>query len=156
MDQEISRKLADAVSGRALPISIKNDSTGELKDFVIKQPTFELLIETSRILSEIGINEIQMLFEGKNVFTFILEHGDKVLKVISIILDRKVNYSQETFDFLRQNLTPWECYDLLSNIILRIGTQDFQKSIIEISPMSLFNQREIIALLKTNSTHSNS
>ena len=144
--KEIGKKLALAVSGQPLPVSIVDDQTGEKLDFKIYQPTFEILIECSGILSEIGIKDIQNIFDGRNIFEFISNHGDKVLKILAINLDRKIDYSEKTYEFLKKNLTPHECFDLLSNIILRTGTQDFQKSIIEMTAMSLFNQREIIAL----------
>jgi hypothetical protein len=150
MENKIQSKLADAVSGRPLPIIIKNDKSGEERKFMIYQPTFAMLIETSKILSEIGLNEIENLFRGKDIFTFISVNGEKILKVISIILDRNVDYSKETFDYLKENLTPGECYDLLANITLRIGVRDFQKSIVELIPMSLMNQMEIIALTEKN------
>lgn len=156
MDSTVYKKLAEAVTGRPLPITIKNDQTEESREFVIKQPTFELLIETSAILAEIGLNDVQDLFDKKNVFEFIVNHGDKVLKVLSIMLDSKVEYSQDTYDFLKANLTPHECFDVLSNIVLRIGTQDFQKSIIAMIPMSLHNQTEIIALVNKYLTPSSS
>jgi len=150
MDSLLQSKLADAVSGRPLPVFIKDDRTGETREFEIVQPTFAMLMETSRILSDIGISNIQQLFEGQNTFKFIVDHGEKVLQVIAIILERRPDYTQETFDYLKNNLTPAECFDLLSNILLRIGTQDFQKSIIALTPMSLMNQRELIALINKN------
>ena len=152
MNEEIQKKLADALTGRALPISIKNNNSDEVREYKIYQPSFGLLIETSRILSEIGINELEKIFEGKDVFKFISEHGEKVLQVISIILDRKLDYSKNTFEYLKENLTAFECYDLLLNITLRIGVQDFQKSIIGIIPMSLLNQEELIALMPKKSS----
>jgi hypothetical protein len=154
MADETSKKLVEAIIGKPLPVTIINDKTGEKKEFLVTQPTFELLIETSRILAEIGIKEIAQVFEGKNIFDFIGTHGPKILEVISIILDRKIEYSKETYDFLSQNLTPSECYDLLSNIILKMGTSDFQNSIIKTTAMSLINQKEIIALIPKDSIRS--
>jgi hypothetical protein len=145
MDTELQSKLADALSGRPLPVSILNDATGERRDFEIKQPTFEMLIETSRILSEMQVKDIEALFGMKNIFEFIAVHGAKVLQIIAICFDRKVKYSNDTYNYLSKNMTPAECYDILTNIVLRIGISDFQKSIIAIAPMSLFNQTEIIA-----------
>ena len=145
MNEQIQKNIAEAVTGKPLEISVKCNDSDEVRDFKIKQPSFGLLIETSRIFSEIELTEINNLFENKNVFKFISVHGEKVLSIISMILDNKVKYREETFEFLKENLTAYECYDLLANIALRIGIQDFQKSIIGMIPMSLLNQGELIA-----------
>ena len=145
LDPVIQQKLADAVSGKAWTFSVKDDETGEEREFKLKQPTFKLLIETSKILSEMSIENVQDFFDSKNMFSFISEQSDKVLKVITICVTRKVEYKQSDFDYFKNNLTPAEAYDVLANIVLRIGTQDFQKSIIATAPMSLFQQAEIIA-----------
>ena len=73
MTDEIQKKLADALTGRALPISIKNNNSDEVRKYEIYQPSFGLLIETSRILSDIGINELEQVFEGKNIFNFMTD-----------------------------------------------------------------------------------
>ena len=156
MDSDIQKKLADAVTGGVLPISIKNNNSDEVRTFEISQPTFKILIETSKILSNIGIDDIDSIFKGKDVFKFISNHGEKVLQVISVILDKKIEYSLDTFEYLKENLTAFECYDLLVSIVLRIGVQDFQKSIIGITPMSLLNQEKIIALMPKSLIHSSS
>ena len=155
MEGEIQKKLADALTGEALPISIKNNNSDEIREFEISQPTFKILIETSKILADIGINEMDAVFKGKDVFKFISNHGEKVLQVIAIILDKKIDYSPDTFEYLKENLTAFECYDLLTNITLRIGVQDFQKSIIGMIPMSLLNQEKMIDLIPKSLTRSN-
>lgn len=148
MDAIFQKKLADALTGRALLLSIKNNNSDEVRSFEIQQPTFRLLIETSRILADIGISELESFFESKNVFKFISRHGEKVLQVISMVLDNKIDYSKDTFEYLKDNLTAFECYNVLTNIALRIGVQDFQKSIIGTIPMSLLNQEKIIDLMR--------
>lgn len=152
MDNTIQKKLAAAVSGEPLPICITNDITGTTIDFKIYQPTFAILIETSKILLDIDIKSIEDFFENKNVFKFISEHSEKILKILAINIDRKVNYEEMTFNFLKESITPAQAYDLLANIILRIGISDFQKSIMVTPPMSLFNQAELIAVLNRSNS----
>lgn len=147
MDSDIQKKMADAVLGLPLPFSIKSNKTKEERHFTIAQPTFGLLIETSKILADIGVSEIGTMFEGKDVFKFIAKHGEKVLQIIAILLDDKINYTSDTYKYLKDNLNQLEIYDLLCHIVLRIGVQDFQKSIIGIIPISLLNQAELIALI---------
>lgn len=154
MDTDIQNKLADALNNNPLPIEIKG--TSETRKYELKQPTFKILIETSKLISEIGINDFQDIFNEKNVFQFIGEHGEKITRLIAIVLEGKTEIEKDTIDFIQLNLNAHEVYDLLSNIILRIGVQDFQKSIIGIIPMSLLNQGELIALMKSHSTPSNS
>ncbi len=146
MNEIVGKKLVAAVNNTPLPISITNGN--ETRNFELKQPTLELLIETSGILVEIGINEIKDIFESKDIFKFISNHGNKIIKVIAMILQEKINPSDELIAFIKGGLTPIEMYDVLLNITMRIGVQDFQKSIIGIVPMSLLNQEKIIALIK--------
>jgi len=145
MNEIIGKKLVDAVNNNPLPISITNGT--ETRNFEIKQPTLGLLIETSGILVEIGITEIKDIFEGKDIFKFISNHGNKIIKVIAMILQEKTNPTDELITFIKGGLTPFEMYDVLVNITMRIGIQDFQKSIIGIVPMSLLNQEKIIDLM---------
>ncbi len=152
MDKDLQKKLADAVSGSSLPISVKNDLTGEERSYEIKQPTLAMLLETSKHLADLEIESIEDFFNGKKVFSFMYQKTDLLIKIAAINLDYRTDYTNETFEFLKTNLTVPELYDLLSNIILRLGIGDFQKSIIASAPMSLFSQAEIIAA----STRSNS
>ncbi len=148
--------MVDAVTGDPLPIKVLNNSSKEVREYLLQQPSFRILLATSKILADIGLKDIEAVFEGKDIFKFIGEHGEKVLKVLATVLDNSVVYSEDTFEFLRDNLTAFECYDLLSNVVLRIGAGDFQKSIIKLTPMSLLNQEKIIDLMEKSSTLSSS
>jgi hypothetical protein len=150
--KDVHSRLADAVSNNPLPITVKSKTSKEQRKFVILQPSFGILIHTSSILSEMSLESVESLFESRNVFSFVKEHGKRILQVIAIVLDNDINYTKSTFDFLHDNLTAYEIYDLLVNITLRIGIQDFQKSIIAVTPMSLLNQTEIIALIRKSLT----
>lgn len=154
MNSDIQKKLADAVNNNPLPIEIKGSK--ETRNYELKQPSFKILIETSRLISEIGITEIDKVFKGKDIFKFIAEHGEKVVLIIAMALENSSNIKKDTIDFLQNNLNSFEIYDLLSNVILRIGVQDFQKSIIGTIPMSLLNQRDLIALIPKTSIPSSS
>jgi len=139
--------ISAAVLNKPLRITIKAAQTKNTMDFVLKQPTMALLIEVSTILSGINVNDIRDLLDSKNVFPFVARYAGTVLTVIAIILSENIDYTQRIYDFCRDNLTPAELYDLLLNIVTRIGITDFTKSIIGVIPMSLYNQREIIARL---------
>jgi len=149
--KDVYKKLADAVTNNPLPISIKSETTSEVRKFVILQPSFGILIHVSGLLSEIRLEDLKSIFESKNIIKYINQYGNTIIEVVSIILDRRIDYTKDTFEFIRDNLTAYELYDLLTNIVLRIGVQDFQKSIIATTSMSLLRQREIIALAKKSS-----
>ncbi len=156
MEPNMYLRIAEAALDKPFRFVVKSETQEEdVRSFVVKPPTFRTLIATSGKLAKIGITDYEALFQDKNVFQFISEHGNTVLEVMCILIAGKEEYDAETYSFLQDNLTPWELYDILIGISLRIGIQDFQKATIGIIPMGLIQQAEIIAAATQYSTPTN-
>lgn len=118
------------------------DKSGKEKKFSIKPPCLGCLLKISEILINVNYDEIA---KSKDVFNQVVNHTDSIVETVCLLIQNSDRYPKWLFDYVKNNLTAAELFELFSETIARLGVADFQKSIIASQAMSLLSDRSRIA-----------
>jgi hypothetical protein len=140
MNNKVSQ-ITDAILQTPYEFQVKNDKTGDVRKFSIKPVCLGCLLAVSKEVSKIDFTKV---LESKNPMELVELHADTMLRIVSMVIHNSNLYTNETYEFLKDNLNSMEMYELLTETLVRIDTTHFQKSIILAKKMSLLSE-ELIA-----------
>jgi len=142
----LKKDSVDAVLERPYSFKIVDDKTKDVHELKIHPPCVAVALLIAKKLLTIDYKAI--LNNDKDKYDQLVEYADILIEVVCLFITNKADYDKKLFNLVKNNITLTDVLELLLEGYARFAVRDFQLSIIVCLPMSLFEEREIIALLE--------